>query len=367
MRDFVGWLEHELTAAPAPQQVRGIRLAGASMRVSLAIAAVVVCALVPTMLVLSHIGGVRHGGGGSGGAVGVDPQLASNVSLLREPLTAATRSPRSPFPRGLTPRLQYGLVPDAARAVHLSSGAVVGVIPGRTGVCVQLQNSTGAGSVGCSPVLAFLENFGAGQTRPGSRGGTMTGIFIDSVRTAAVMSPGGDRRPLQLVSGAYDAQYIRGDCLLLTLANGTHAAREIDGPLTGACARYAGVVVPTLGRRPYVGVSCPGAPNSIKCDRVSITVWTRQRLSFVTIAIGGRRLQLQPLSSYQSGEGWQYTGYLQPAGLLNGPLRVRPDKGRYLWYGKHPVYFTMQVIAPTGSDGTDVGIPVRLMLNTGAG
>jgi len=319
MRDFVGWLEHELTAAPAPQQVRGIRLAGASMRVSLAIAAVVVCALVPTMLVLSHIGGVRHGGGGSGGAVGVDPQLASNVSLLREPLTAATRSPRSPFPRGLTPRLQYGLVPDAARAVHLSSGAVVGVIPGRTGVCVQLQNSTGAGSVGCSPVLAFLENFGAGQTRPGSRGGTMTGIFIDSVRTAAVMSPGGDRRPLQ------------------------------------------------LGRRPYVGVSCPGAPNSIKCDRVSITVWTRQRLSFVTIAIGGRRLQLQPLSSYQSGEGWQYTGYLQPAGLLNGPLRVRPDKGRYLWYGKHPVYFTMQVIAPTGSDGTDVGIPVRLMLNTGAG
>ena len=86
-----------------------------------------------------------------------------------------------------------------------------------------------------------------------------------------------------------------------------------------------------LSRAPEVGVACPQA-NSIACDRVGLAVWLRRPAAGVTATIDGRSLRLR---RPERRDGW-YEGYLQPAGLLHGALRVTPDRGRYYWQGSHP-------------------------------
>jgi hypothetical protein len=51
-----------------------------------------------------------------------------------------------------------------------------------------------------------------------------------------------------------------------------------------------------------------------------------------------------------------WEGFLRPAGLIDGPLKVRPDKGRYYWIGKHPVYARVTVSA--GGRARTVRVPV---------
>jgi hypothetical protein len=89
-----------------------------------------------------------------------------------------------------------------------------------------------------------------------------------------------------------------------------------------------------LRRGPYLGVSCPQA-NSIACDRVGLQVWLKRSAARVTATING-----QPLMLHAGGLGGRgptyWEGYLQPAGMLGGPLKVTPDRGRYFWQGRHP-------------------------------
>ncbi len=59
-------------------------------------------------------------------------------------------------------------------------------------------------------------------------------------------------------------------------------------------------------------------------------------------------------------------GYLQPAGLLDGPLKVTPDRGRYGWEGRHPENATLR-IAIRGTDGRRAEAVVTVALRPGWG
>lgn len=82
---------------------------------------------------------------------------------------------------------------------------------------------------------------------------------------------------------------------------------------------------------PSIGVACPKA-NSIACDRVGVAVWLRRAAARVTVMVNGKGLRLRPP---RTRGGW-WEGYLQPAGLIDGALRVTPDRGRFYWQGSHP-------------------------------
>jgi hypothetical protein len=108
--------------------------------------------------------------------------------------------------------------------------------------------------------------------------------------------------------------------------------------------------------RIYMGVSC-GKPNSIRCDRVGLAVWSPRRLPQIEASIAGRPLTLTWKSS-TPGATWDmpryrrvnyYEGFLSPAGLLDGRLRVRPDGGRHHWSGLHPKAATIRLIGRPAS------------------
>jgi hypothetical protein len=119
-----------------------------------------------------------------------------------------------------------------------------------------------------------------------------------------------------------------------------------------------------LRRPPYLGVSCP-VPNSIACDRVGIDLELRRPAETVHATIAGRRVVLQ---SRRAGPGlrthWQ--GFLQPAGLLDGALRVTPDRGRHHWIGTRPVTASIH-ISVRRSDGTTEVARLRQRLAAGWG
>jgi hypothetical protein len=111
----------------------------------------------------------------------------------------------------------------------------------------------------------------------------------------------------------------------------------------GGDERAAPVVLPRLNFRapPGMGVACPGAPNSIACDRVAIAVQLRHvGPSVIRATVGGRTAVLRP----QDGAPF-YLGYLQPAGLIDGALKVVPDHGPMHWWGDHPKFATMTIRA----------------------
>lgn len=92
-----------------------------------------------------------------------------------------------------------------------------------------------------------------------------------------------------------------------------------------------------LARAPYLGVSCPGRPNWIGCDRVGLFIWLKRDVTGLTASIDGRRLPMRMVRGGQpSQQTWE--GFLRPAGLINGPLKVRPDRGRNYWLGERPVF-----------------------------
>jgi hypothetical protein len=122
---------------------------------------------------------------------------------------------------------------------------------------------------------------------------------------------------------------------------GTPPARATATPSPEPAARL-------LSRTPYVGVSCR-RPNSIACDRVGVAVWVKRPAVGVTARIAGRRLQLRPPSSR---EGW-WEGFLQPAGMIDGALRVTPDRGRLYWQGTHPRDVHVGIAVTRRSAGTD--------------
>jgi hypothetical protein len=119
-----------------------------------------------------------------------------------------------------------------------------------------------------------------------------------------------------------------------------------------------------LTRSPYMGVAC-GRANSIACDRVGLAVWLKRPAILVTATIDRRVLLLH--AGGFGGRGPSYwEGYLQPAGLLAGPLAVTPDRGRFYWRGGHPQDARV-VLAVRGRDDVTKRTSLRLGLHAGWG
>jgi hypothetical protein len=117
---------------------------------------------------------------------------------------------------------------------------------------------------------------------------------------------------------------------------------------------------------PYLGVVCPGS-NSIACDRVGLAVWLVKPAVRVTASVTGLpRIpsDFRPTPSLGPRGGYR-EGFLQPAGLKEGPLRVRPDAEGLTWFGRHPVETSLRITAHY-RDGSET-IVVRTQLRPGWG
>ena len=141
--------------------------------------------------------------------------------------------------------------------------------------------------------------------------------------------------------------------------------------LVGAAVGTGGSEPLELRRSPYLGVACPGAPNSIECDRVGLAVWLERPAGRLTARVAGQRVRMRIPPNFaptrylgRRGEYWE--GFLQPAGMIDGPLRVRPDRGRYLWFGRHPREARVQLVAHY-RDGTTATATARVALHPGWG
>jgi hypothetical protein len=78
-----------------------------------------------------------------------------------------------------------------------------------------------------------------------------------------------------------------------------------------------------------MGVSCR-TPNSFACDRVGLAVWLREPAVRVDAAIADQELEPDDpewSGPAEDGERRMFAGFLQPAGLIDGPLQLTPDAG----------------------------------------
>jgi hypothetical protein len=117
-----------------------------------------------------------------------------------------------------------------------------------------------------------------------------------------------------------------------------------------------------LSRDPYMGVSCPTA-NSFACDRVGLAVWLREPAARVDAAIAGQELELDDpewSGDPEDGERRMFAGFLQPAGMIDGPLEVTPDDGPDRWYGRVPVSASVQLWIVDGGATTTTTVEVEL-------
>jgi hypothetical protein len=123
-----------------------------------------------------------------------------------------------------------------------------------------------------------------------------------------------------------------------------------------------------LPRDPGMGVACPEA-NGIACDRIGIAVWLDSAPRRLVARVGGRSVVLRDAHIRCGADAScprLYQAMLQPAGLLDGALKVTPDEGRYRWLGRHPVVGTLTVTA-TYRDGSRAVATRRVPLAPGWG
>jgi hypothetical protein len=107
---------------------------------------------------------------------------------------------------------------------------------------------------------------------------------------------------------------------------------------------------------PYVGVDCPAQLNSFKCDRLGVAVQLVRPAASLHVALAGRSIEMRIPTGVHAGHGYGsrgqfFEGFLQPAGLINGSLRITPDGPGQYWVGKHPRFIELR-IAARYSDGT---------------
>ena len=152
--------------------------------------------------------------------------------------------------------------------------------------------------------------------------------------------------------------------LAASLAVGCGAKQAQDGGTAVAAVPSREVLL----RDPYMGVSCR-TPNSFACDRVRLAVWLREPAVKVDAAIAGQGLQLDdPNWSGRAKEGQRrmFAGFLQPAGLIDGPLQVTADDGPDRWIGRKPVYATVD-LRIVRADGAESTTTVKVGLSAGWG
>ncbi|HVC86316.1 MAG TPA: hypothetical protein VNC40_02700 [Gaiellaceae bacterium] len=119
---------------------------------------------------------------------------------------------------------------------------------------------------------------------------------------------------------------------------------------------------------PYVGVDCPGALNSIACDRLGIAVQLLRPAVRIDVLAEGRAVSMRTTSKYapHAVRGTFWVGFLQPAGLLNGPLKIQPDEGRTYWVGRHPAFVSLRITAHY-ADGSVASVHERTPIRPGWG
>jgi len=123
-----------------------------------------------------------------------------------------------------------------------------------------------------------------------------------------------------------------------------------------------------LARAPYLGVACP-VPDSLACDRVGLAVWVTRPARAVNAAVGGRRFALDdPHWSGPARHGLRrmFAGFLQPAGLTRGALRVVPHGPYGRWAGGQRVSALVELAIRYGN-GTQATVRLRIRLHAGWG
>jgi len=114
-----------------------------------------------------------------------------------------------------------------------------------------------------------------------------------------------------------------------------------------------------------MGVSCDGRSNWIGCDRVGLYVWLRRHVPDLKASIAGRRVPMRRArSGPDSRNNWE--GFLRPAGLIDGPLKVTPDRGRLYWFGRTPVSARVRITV-FDRNGRSATRTLRLGLAAGYG
>ncbi|MCP9491777.1 MAG: hypothetical protein MSC31_18170 [Solirubrobacteraceae bacterium MAG38_C4-C5] len=142
------------------------------------------------------------------------------------------------------------------------------------------------------------------------------------------------------------------------------AGECVTSTATPDAGRVPGAARRVLSRPPYMGLACP-TPNSIACDRIGLAVWLEEPARSVTATIADRHLRLRPGGF--GGQGPTYwEGYVQPAGLLSGPLEVTPDRPPDYWAGGHPLWAAVS-LAVKDQDGSVRHILLRQWLAAGWG
>jgi hypothetical protein len=118
-----------------------------------------------------------------------------------------------------------------------------------------------------------------------------------------------------------------------------------------------------LARDPYLGVHCK-VPNTYACDRVCLAVWLRDPAARVDAELAGHEFALDD-RAYEPVER-MFTGCLQPAGLIDGPLQVDDDDGPGRWIGREPARADI-ALRIVGSDGTRETLTTNVGLAPGYG
>jgi hypothetical protein len=152
------------------------------------------------------------------------------------------------------------------------------------------------------------------------------------------------------------------------LAATPHQTYRARSTATSPTAASTASTAAMLAREPDLSVACDIA-NSVRCDRVGLAIWLRQPAYRVTATIAGRPLKLDdPIWSGPASHGRRtlFAGFLQPAGMLNGTLKVDPDRGSYWWAGGHPTSARVQIVADYGQ-GRKLTTTVTLELRAGWG
>jgi hypothetical protein len=142
--------------------------------------------------------------------------------------------------------------------------------------------------------------------------------------------------------------------VIAVAAVGDGAQRGAGPPSGGAPERVAPDTL--LARAPHMGVSCR-RPNSIACDRVGLAVWLREAASAVSAEIDGRRFRLD--DPEWNGRPLSFVGYLRPAGLRDGELRVPARGNRWLGYGDVSARVRLWVTGGGRVRMTELDVPLR--------
>ena len=135
-------------------------------------------------------------------------------------------------------------------------------------------------------------------------------------------SPQGTSTPPRYVQTGVN-RLILAIMLGAAFAAGCGGDGEQDGGVGGEDQLARASATELLSRDPYMGVSCR-IPNSFACDRVGLAVWLREPAARVEAAIAGRELELDDpewSGPAEHGERRMFAGFLQPAGLIDGPCR----------------------------------------------